>query len=1058
VTPPARQTLVLLALACALLAASPDRARAQAPAPAAPAAELDTSQLGDAANAALDLFRGAAALGSVASCRTGAYGDDNPPLAGFKIVGELRESEDTLRALLDGAVPWTKKGRPYSEEACRAVRDLLGPSGDLNGQNGLGYHAEIAEAQAEGGVTLTLKLAPLTQVRRISVEGNLSVLGILGFDFRPIFATDIERRLRLQPGAPIDDDPELRRLALAADEQRIVEYLARRGYFDAEVGITTKDDGPHAVALTVHVERGPIYTVGQVSVAWRSGDARLTPDAAAQATGVSDDTVIDAVAQGLWIFGRGRFSYDQLQEDRDHLRELFQKKGYPAARVRIPYDPRSVVDRASKTVTLAIDINLGRKLTIEFDGVEHKSEESLRDALTFNAANAVDDFEAEASAEAIRVAYQGDGRFQTVVEFARTRLEPSESCPTCLPHDKVVFHVDEGPEQPVRSIGFQGNHAIDSAKLKSEVVKTEIFGLLGQGGYLTSVQLEQDEARIADAYHALGFAHVRVSAVLANSERAVGDLGALAAQVAAGDTGDGLAVRFDVDEGVQDTLESIGFAGNHAFTAAELQDASGLAPGRPVTTALLDKAAARVQERYLNTGYRTLDLRREVTGAGPHTRVTFTVIEGEKARAGKVVVRGNFATARWVILDTFDMREGQPFSADTLERGRAGLRATGLFTTIRTGAAIGHDPAHTIVDVGERYDRLAEIDLAGGLSTDNSVFASLTLGLRNLFGIGASLTGTGEIGLLRRAVQSNLFVPEWVMNRAVHLPVRAELAARYRQDQTPRFGALETLGFTVTFSRTIAKGVLLSLRFDWNQFNRSTELLRAPGADQETASTPIQTRTALVGPTLLVDQRDNPLAPSRGWFLSAQLGLASRYLLGTDDFAKISLAGQIFFPLGSRIVVTNSMRWDQGFPLGGAVLLPEIERFSAGGDTTVRGYEADRLATQIIRNPLAQAADATAYRVVPIGGNIRLVHRFDFQLRLVDFQSVSLASALFLDSGSVLNSFDGFVLARIRQGIGMGVRLITAAGAISFEYAFPLQPQLGDDPAGRLHIVFGISI
>jgi len=54
-------------------------------APAAP--ELDTTTLGDAGSAALDLFRGAAALGTVATCRTGAYGEEAPTLRVITVKG-----------------------------------------------------------------------------------------------------------------------------------------------------------------------------------------------------------------------------------------------------------------------------------------------------------------------------------------------------------------------------------------------------------------------------------------------------------------------------------------------------------------------------------------------------------------------------------------------------------------------------------------------------------------------------------------------------------------------------------------------------------------------------------------------------------------------------------------------------------------------------------------------------------------------------------------------------------------------------------------------------------
>src|SRR5262249_26356444 len=133
-----------------------------------------------------------------------------------------------------------------------------------------------------------------------------------------------------------------------------------------------------------------------------------------------------------------------------------------------------------------------------------------------------------------------------------------------------------------------------------------------------------------------------------------------------------------------------------------------------------------------------------------------------------------------------------------------------------------------------------------------------------------------------------------------------------------------------------------------------------------------------------------------------------------------------------------------------------VERFTAGGDTTVRGYETDRLETEIIKDPLAPAGAVPGFRSVPVGGNIRIIHRLDFQLRVWD--ALGLASALFLDSGVITNSFEGFGWGRIRQGLGVAfVRWISAAGVISVEYAIPLQPKLGDDQTGRFHLNFGFA-
>jgi outer membrane protein insertion porin family len=181
-------------------------------------------------------------------------------------------------------------------------------------------------------------------------------------------------------------------------------------------------------------------------------------------------------------------------------------------------------------------------------------------------------------------------------------------------------------------------------------------------------------------------------------------------------------------------------------------------------------------------------------------------------------------------------------------------------------------------------------------------------------------------------------------------------------------------------------------------------------------------------------------------------------LLGSARFMKFGGQAAHFIPLGSRFRLSNAVRYDHGVPLGGDAALPEVERFFAGGDTTVRGFEQDRLATEIIEDEVGPLGGVSQFRVVPAGGSIRAIYNLDLEVRvwkepMFDFP---IASAVFFDSGIVTNSWVGFKLRDLRQSLGLALlRWVTPFGAFSFEYAVPLDPQLGDDPRGRFHINFG---
>jgi len=168
--------------------------------------------------------------------------------------------------------------------------------------------------------------------------------------------------------------------------------------------------------------------------------------------------------------------------------------------------------------------------------------------------------------------------------------------------------------------------------------------------------------------------------------------------------------------------------------------------------------------------------------------------------------------------------------------------------------------------------------------------------------------------------------------------------------------------------------------------------------------------------------------------------------------------GQFFLPLPKDMTMAFSMRYDHGIPMGGEVLLPEVERFFAGGDTTIRGFEEDRARTERIEIPLAPFSAGTLYRIRPQGGNIRWLINWELQFPIWKESLIfglPLMGAVFSDNGVVTNSFQNFNVRDFRHGAGLALRIITPAGFSSFEYAWALDPDVGDPKLGRFHFNFG---
>jgi outer membrane protein insertion porin family len=704
-----------------------------------------------------------------------------------------------------------------------------------------------------------------------------------------------------------------------------------------------------------------------------------------------------------------------------------------------------------------------------FEGSRYR-DDTLQKLLTMDEEGSYDDVEVEASSEAIRRYYQAQGYFEASVTWERVRFGLFE---------RIVYTIFEGPKLQVADIEFVGNRALSDERLRQAIVTRPYRRILlpgSHGGFATNRQLSQDVERLTRLYHSLGFREARVELRVARSQALLGNAAALAAAVAAQAPAEGLQVTFDIDEGPLYRVEDVRFE----FIGPAQLDVGVLVAGRALhrgDTFTPERALADgevLRKIYYDHGYprAEVDTRTAAGRAASSIVITYEIAPHLTARIGKVALRGNFKTRDWVISDELKLREGKQLTFRAAEEASSNLRSSGLFSAVQIDYIGLDDPRREVVNalvrVEERHDNWLESQAGGGYSTDKSLFVELGFIVANLWGSGARFDIKGILGFRARSLEAKLAFPGWIMRRLVGTAFLLELGGIYEIQETQRFGELTSIGTSIAASKQYLRGplegLLLSLRYDFRQRNRDVALVRPSGNSDDIDTDKIKTRSSTIGPVIVLDRRRdrqghvNPLLPERGYRLELSGAYGEDVLLGSARFLKLGGQAQHFIPLGSRFRLSNAVRYDHGVPLGGDHALPEVERFFAGGDTTVRGFEQDRLATEIVEDEVGPLGGVTQFRVVPAGGSIRAIYNLDLEVRvwkepMFDFP---IASAIFFDSGIVTNSWVGFKARDLRESLGLAfLRWVTPFGSFSFEYAVPLDPQLGDDPRGRFHINFG---
>ncbi len=990
----------------------------------------------------------------------------------WEVTGMLIDPPARVRALLEADM---RTHRAITLDARRELGEVC---------ERLGYHMVdlVVSRPGDGEVVATLVLAPNLMVRWVEIDLEQSA-------FNSIVDDDIRRRMRLRPGGYLPWDRPSRIKRLTEEAERIKGYLRDDGFFEARVNVALTRVGRSGARITVRGSLGPGYRVGKVKVvnaAQGGGDLAL-----------STAEIASTFHASFWCRVRGtcRFSRTRFQAGLDGITRRFQRRGYPAARVSTDFDPLTSFDRASKRVTFTVTVDPRRKIDVVFEGNDKDafSDELLTAQLTFGAATSADDIEVAASARAIERLYQARGYLDVIVTGERVRLRA---------FDRVVYRIEGGPARRVRAVDFvcrgpDGAVAacgIPISDLRGAVGTRTDFTFYESRTYPTREQLAADVAGLERLYRRRGFLAARVRLAMAPRRTGWASMALAAAEVAAEVAPRDVYVRFEIDEGPRTVIDRIeivfeGGAAGGRFAGDEdrIRARLGVHPGDPYLRDQLDEQAQALKDWYWSLGRP-----RAVVTVGPpvaladdqHVAVTFTIEEKQELHLGEVVVRGNFRTREWVIRDQLAFVRGALLTADLQTGGLRRLRATNLFNGVAFDLLRFEDSRDTTVDVvvkvDERYDYAGAVDLEAGWSLDNGPFLRPKLTAPNVAGLGIKVDAGVTLGSQYQAGEASVRLPRWLIADLSGLRFDVEVAAFARNQVTERFGDLASVGGSVAALRTWerprdahhgARLVSAALRYDVRQLNRDEDAIRPAGLAESDPQNPIKTRTGTIGLTLALDQRRdaggnlNPLAPTAGFRIEGGVALASTFVFGQDNFVKLSGLGQAFHTRG-RLQLRAEGRYDQGIPIDGA-LLPEVERFFAGGDDTVRGFDEDRLATELIVAPVppldsgCDPVDPTAgglcqVRILPAGGNIRAIGTLDGQVSLVRLGGVPFASALFTDAGIITNTWGSARLSSIRPSAGMAVRALLPIGAVSLEYAVPLLTRLGDNPRGRLHLAVAL--
>lgn len=296
-------------------------------------------------------------------------------------------------------------------------------------------------------------------------EKLISSIGISGN--YPYIENKIRRYLTIRPGDPYSEK--------VMDDQiaRIKQFYKREGWFDTEVTIRPEYiEDYDSVAIHIKIERGFLLRYRNITV---TGNYSLP-------------TSLVASKINQWKPYKPR----RLREALHRIAAVYRKKWYPLARVRVT---DKNLDLEKHRIDVTVDIEQGPYVSLNFKGNKNLGGKHLEKIVTIYSEGAIDSFELEESAKAIKARYGERGFPNAKITFTRKEKEEGWI--------DITFNIDEGKPERIRNIFIEGNEEIKSNKIKKQMLSKSL-SLFHPGIYSEAV-LKNDVKRISFFYKSKGF-------------------------------------------------------------------------------------------------------------------------------------------------------------------------------------------------------------------------------------------------------------------------------------------------------------------------------------------------------------------------------------------------------------------------------------------------------------------------------------------------------------------------------------------------------------------------
>ena len=692
-----------------------------------------------------------------------------------------------------------------------------------------------------------------------------------------------------------------------------------------------------------------------------------------------------------------RYNFAKVRKNVERLEKLYHQQNYLESRVRLQ------TAESVETVDLSVYVEAGPKVRFIYEGADLPG--SVRQRVRRGWQSSVSDVQrSEEAIQAIQVHLAKEGYLQAQVKSKLGAENDKEKT--------VVFDLTPGIRFRNVKVIYGGLEKEESAELKQYLERRN----LNDAVYSEPRRLVETVTRYLQQR---GYLLAKV----APPERQLD---------AAARTG---RVVVPVTKGPEFRVAALSFIGNSNLSDQKLKSSSPITEGAVFDSSQIQPALIALKQEYGRNGFRNAEVDYELVrdDAKSLVEIRFTIQEQLKSVIQSVKIEGEEKISEQFIRKQIEFSEGRTQDVSATNRSIRRLYSTGAFARVDVenqplpdlpASTRGVEPVNVMVRVQE--SRPYKFVYGGYFDSERGPGVIVEAEARNLLG------NTRLLGLRTRLDQDyqegRFYVTQPPLRQ---LPLQSTITGYWKDEKVQDAYDLRTRGLTFQQEGRLREKYLFSYGYRYER--------KRVFAFDDPRFQNFRYSVAPLLATLSRSSRDDYLDPTRGSFTSHALEFAPEPLGST--FGYVRYFGQYFkyFPISRpryvpfgnetqrpRVIYATGLRVGllKGFTRDDIVL---SERFFAGGGTTVRGFEQDKL------GPLDRFGNS-------LGGNAMLI--LNNELR---FPFVSILDAVgFVDIGNVYPSISDFSFSDLRKTAGFGLRLRTPFLMLRFDYGFKLDRRAGE--------------